>query len=165
MISTNTKDLESERRFLFYIGIKALITYGKHVLILSSGKEELSSTKRKMAFWDLPGGKIEVGEQVEDALRREVSEELGVSKNDLKIGELFDVSVSNFKVSHGQHIPLILVTYICKLNNPGRNFVLSNEHSRYEWVDCKTAARRLAVKFNKSFVRKLQQYDIKALHS
>ena len=73
-------DLESERRFLLYVGIKALILNSKRVLVLSSGKEELSSTNRKRTFWDLPGGKIEAGVQVESALKREVVEEFGIDK-------------------------------------------------------------------------------------
>jgi 8-oxo-dGTP diphosphatase len=151
-------NLESERRFLFYVGIKALIIKDKKILLLSSGKEELSSTMRKRIFWDLPGGKIETGEQIEETLMREVSEETGVSKRDLKIARLFDVSVSNFKISHGQYIPLILVTYICKLKNPSRKFRLSNEHARYEWVDVEVAAARLSAKFNKSFIKKLLEF-------
>ena len=151
-------NLESERRFLFYVGMKALIMKDKRILLLSSGKWELSSTKRKKAFWDLPGGKIEVGEQAEDTVMREVSEELGVKRSDLKIIKLFDVSVSNFKISHGQKIPLILVTYLCKLKNPGRKFKLTNEHAWYEWVDIKTAAKRLSVKFNKGFVKRLLEF-------
>ncbi len=151
-------DLESERKFLFYVGIKALIIKDKKILLLSSGKEELSSTMRKQIFWDLPGGKMEAGEQVEETLMREVSEELGVSKHDLKIIKPFDVSVSNFKISHGQHIPLILMTYICKLKKPERKFKLTNEHAQYEWVNVKNAAVRLSTKFNKSFIVKLLEF-------
>ena len=113
---------------------------------------------RKQIFWDLPGGKMEAGEQVEETLKREVSEELGVSKHDLKIIKPFDASVSNFKISHGQHIPLILMTYICKLKKPERKFKLTNEHAQYEWVNVKNAAVRLSTKFNKSFIVKLLEF-------
>ena len=151
-------DLESERKFLFYVGIKALIIKDKKILLLSSRKEELSSTMRKQIFWDLPGGKMEAGEQVEETLKREVSEELGVSKHDLKIIKLFDASVSNFEISHGQRIPLILVTYICKLKKPERKFKLTNEHAQCEWFNVKNAAVRLSTKFNKSFIVKLLEF-------
>ena len=155
---TYMANLESEKKFLFYVGIKALIIKDKKILLLSSGKEELSSTMRKQIFWDLPGGKMEAGEQVEETLKREVSEELGVSKHDLKIIKLFDVSVSNFKISHGQRIPLILVTYICKLKKPEKKFKLTNEHAQYEWVGVKNAATKLSTKFNKSFTKKLLEF-------
>ena len=150
-------DLEFERKFLFYVGIKALIKHKSKVLLLSSGREELSSTMRRDIFWDLPGGKIEAGEQVEEALRREISEELGIGQ-DLNVKDLFDVSTSNFKVSHDQRIPLILVTYLCELKDSERKFELTDEHAGYEWVDVKTAAERLSAKFNKSFVEKVLEF-------
>ena len=87
-----------------------------------------------------------------------LKEELGVSKHDLKITKLFDISVSNFKISHGQRIPLILVTYICKLKKPEKKFKLTNEHAQYEWVGVKNATTKLSTKFNKSFTKKLLEF-------
>ena len=84
-----------------------------------------------------------------------LKEELGVSKHDLKIIKLFDISVSNFKISHGQRIPLILVTYLCKLKKPEKKFKFTNEHAQYEWVDVKNATTKLSTKFNKNFTKKL----------
>jgi 8-oxo-dGTP diphosphatase len=47
-------------------------------------------------FWALPGGKIDVGETVEEAVVREVKEEIGLKVKILrKIGEYHEIGVSN----------------------------------------------------------------------
>ncbi len=86
-------------------------------------------------------------------LSREVSEELGVPKYALKIGGLFDASVSKLKVQPGKKIPLVLVTFNCKLKEG--KFRLSNEHVKYNWAPVATAAKLLSTKFNNAFIEKL----------
>lgn len=147
--------LFAQRRWLVFLGVKALIVNKGRVLLLSSGPLELSSTMRRRRFWDLPGGKMERGEGIADALAREVSEELGIRKGELMVSDLFDVSLSRFKTSHGMRIPLVLLTYRCGLRNPGRAFRLTGEHASYEWVSPGLAARRLAVKFGQGMANRL----------
>ncbi|KOP67368.1 hypothetical protein AMS62_20570 [Bacillus sp. FJAT-18019] len=48
----------------------------KGIMIDSEGKTLLLKNEREL--WELPGGRIEEGEQPEDALKREVQEELGI---------------------------------------------------------------------------------------
>jgi 8-oxo-dGTP diphosphatase len=142
----------------FFIGVKALIINQKNqVLVLKSGPAELKSTRRKRPFWDLPGGKMKEGENVEQTLRREVSEELGVERNLLQILNIFDASVSNIKIAHGKQIPLMLITYRCKL--PTKKYYLTDEHVKSEWVSIPKAARLLSNKFNKTFIGKLESLN------
>lgn len=146
--------METDARF--FVGVKALIKNNKNeILILKSGPAELKSTKRKTPFWDLPGGKIMVGEtDIKKTVAREVSEELGVPESALKIGRLFDASVSKFKVQHGKRIPLMLVTFECKLK--GSSFKLTEEHERFSWIKAPKAANLLSIKFGDSFIKKLK---------
>ena len=144
----------------FFIGVKALIKNGKNeILILKSGPLELESTKRTKIFWDLPGGKIRKGEQVEETLRREIVEELGIDGSKLQILDIFDASISNIKISHGEEIPLMLITYLCKLPENENNFKLTLEHSEYKWVDIEEARELLSDKFNKAFIDKLDKLN------
>jgi mutator protein MutT len=139
----------------FFIGVKALVKNNRNqILILKSGPLELKSTKRSEEFWDLPGGKIMKGESVEETLRREVSEELGIDDKKLEILNIFDASISNFKISHGQKIPLMLITFLCRLQQENK-FKLTLEHEEYKWASIEEAKKLLSEKFNKAFIDKL----------
>lgn len=137
----------------FFIGVKALIENEKgEILVLNSSPAKMEFAHTKKDFWDLPGGKIKKDEQVEQALRREIEEELGVDGKKLEIIGIFDASVSNMKVSD-HSASLALVTYTCAL--PDSRFKLNPEHSEYRWVPRKEAKKLLSEKFNRTFIDKL----------
>lgn len=69
--------------FHFYLNPKPTTA-----LILENDKREILLTNRKInpqkGWWDLPGGFVEKGEDIENCARREAKEELGVDIYDLK---------------------------------------------------------------------------------
>lgn len=81
--------------------VKALLKHQNKFLIL---REEL----HKGDIWDLPGGKIEYGESPQQALRREVKEEL-----DLNIDIKKSVGVWYFFSQNSKH-QVICHTFLCE---------------------------------------------------
>ncbi len=142
----------------FQIGIKALITNAKgEILLLKAGEEELRYVKKP--FWDLPGGRIQPGATIEETLKREVNEELGIEKKDIRVLNIFDATVSNFKIiRYTPPLSLMLIVYRCKLNS-NKKFRLSKEHSAYEWISISRAKMLLKEKFPKEFITKLSKLD------
>jgi 8-oxo-dGTP diphosphatase len=136
------------REKLFQVGIKALITdkEGK-ILLLDSGDWHHKHQKR---HWDIPGGRIKEGSNVLETLQREVQEETGVKK--IINPEFFTAIESNFKdMPIGGHmVGLLLMVY--RLTIPENSKInLSEEHSGYEWVEPKEAAKRLTYKYPPEF--------------
>ena len=137
---------------LFQIGVKALITNHKdEVLVLDSGDWHL---KHQTQHWDIPGGRIQEGHTVLETLQREVEEETGIKE--IIDPEFFTAAVSNFKdiPVDGHKVGLLLMVYKVKIpeNSPLK---LSHEHSGFEWVGRKEAAKRLAYKYPSEFTKLL----------
>lgn len=80
--------------------------------------------------WEFPGGKIQDNESKEEALKREIKEELNADINVDKYLTTIEYDYPNFH--------LIMHTYICSLNN-NVEFVYHNndelEHDNMVWLD------------------------------
>ena len=70
--------------------------------------------------WEFPGGKIENGENLEDALIREIKEELDT---EITVLRQFDRSTTG---------EIDLVTFVCDL--AGAKPIQSTDHSELRWV-------------------------------
>lgn len=79
--------------------------------------------------WEFPGGRIEFGEHLEDALKRELMEELSVE--DVRIGNIIDAR--DFAVSKDEaDYQFVVVVYECFFDD--KKIDISDEHSAYEWI-------------------------------
>ncbi len=74
--------------------------------------------------WEFPGGKVESGEKPEDALVREIKEELNA---DIKVGELLHIVEYDYPKFH-----LSMNCYICELMSEEIELI---EHEAAKWLD------------------------------
>jgi 8-oxo-dGTP pyrophosphatase MutT (NUDIX family) len=98
---------------MFPVSVKGvLVTSGDKVVLVLNDRGE----------WELPGGRIELGESPEGCLAREIEEELGVTAT---VGEPIDSYL--FEVVPGRHV--FIVTYSCSTEGA---FLprLSHEHNQ-----------------------------------
>jgi mutator protein MutT len=77
--------MENER---IHIGVYGVAKRKDKIALILKGRGPYTG------MLDLPGGKIEYGESVEECLKREIKEELGVEVSDFKLRKVLQNSVS-----------------------------------------------------------------------
>ena len=83
--------------------------------IVINEKDEVLMVKANHGGWVFPGGQVEVGENVIDAVKREVMEETGV---EIKVGEVFCISSNTCKYpgyNGVKEVPTkIMLDFLCR---------------------------------------------------
>ena len=108
---------------ILQVGVKLLIKNenGGYLFI-----RRASSFKTGPQKWDIPGGRIEPGEALLDALKREVTEETGMELE--KVESLLDAQ-DIFVPEKDLHV--VRLTYIGFATG---DVTLSDEHDTYKWM-------------------------------
>jgi 8-oxo-dGTP pyrophosphatase MutT (NUDIX family) len=96
----------------FPISVKGVVVLDGRVLLLKNERDE----------WELPGGKLEVGEEPERCVAREVAEEVGWQ---VETGPILDAWL--YHIFEGRDV--FIVTYGCHLDAAAAPPMLSAEHS------------------------------------
>jgi 8-oxo-dGTP diphosphatase len=109
------------------IAAKAVIVKDGKVLILREAATYSEGTQR--GRYQLPGGRVEIGEHFEDALLREVREETG-----LDVAIEYPLYVGEWRpVIKGMPNQIIGIFFVCTPTSS--QVTLSDEHDDYQWID------------------------------
>lgn len=100
----------------FNIGVKAMILQDNRLLLLK---------RRDHGVWEVPGGRINVGESLEETLCREIPEELPGARL-IAINRLLHAEQTDFKLPNGNS--LMLLFYDVEVELPPTSH-LSEEHT------------------------------------
>ena len=106
------------------VGVGALIIKGDKILLVERGKQPLKG------YWSIPGGLLEVGEQLADAVVRETKEETGLDVKPVSVVEIFERILRDTKGVAEYHY--VLIDYLCKVT--GGELKASDDAENVEWV-------------------------------
>jgi mutator protein MutT len=104
--------------------VGALIFEDGNILLVERGKEPLKG------YWSIPGGIVETGEKLEDAVRREVVEETGLDVEPYCMFEIFERIMPDGEGKPEYHY--VLMDYLCR--RIGGEPTAASDASRVEWV-------------------------------
>ena len=101
--------------------VAAIIVKGDHVFATQRGYGDFKG------WWEFPGGKIEAGECPQEALRREIMEEL---EAEIVVGDLLETVEWDYPAFH-----LTMHCFICSLQSESLHL---NEHADSAWLTKET---------------------------
>lgn len=105
----------------FKLVVRALIKNDKgEILILKRSIRSRSNP----GLWELPGGKVEPGEDFEQALIREIKEETSL---DVSLNHAIGVAQQNHPHRHSVHL-------IMKVDVKSGELKISDEHEEFQWA-------------------------------
>ena len=94
------------------VGVGAIILDGDRVLLVKRGQPP------SQGKWSIPGGLVHLGERIEDALRREVMEECGVSVRPLGLCGVIDrvrLAPTNGLEPARVHYHYVIIDYVAAI--------------------------------------------------
>lgn len=113
-----------------------------------SGQILLIRGKKFKNRYVIPGGHIEIGETMEEALRREVREETGLKINKIKI---IGLQEAIFPEHHINSRHFIYIDFLCQAE-PGE-VVLNHESEEFIWINPEEALEIPLETYTKGLIR------------
>lgn len=135
--------------------VYSMMYVSAHAFFLNEKGETLvlqrcENNKYKPLKWDIPGGKLLCGEDVETALKREVSEETGLVVT--KIYKPLSVFVNT------EQIPLredVQIVFQCDVLETTNIRIHTTEHLQYKWVRPEKLSGLDCMDYLKDFIKKV----------
>jgi 8-oxo-dGTP diphosphatase len=90
------------------VGVGGIVVHDGHVLLVRRGSEPLKGK------WSIPGGLVEVGEKLQEALEREIKEETGIKVEATHMMGLFE-RIQRDPEDGRVRYHYVIVDYLCEL--------------------------------------------------
>lgn len=96
------------------VGTQPIILTGACVLLIDPSGRLLMQQRTDNGLWGLPGGSMELGEELREVASRELYEEVGLTANQLELFDVFSGPDLYYKYPNGDEVYNVVTAYICK---------------------------------------------------
>jgi len=90
-------------------------------------------------YYCIPGGRVEIGEKIGDAVIREAKEEVGL---DIKVIQFLCVADAIFPKEFFKKRHFIFLDYLCRIGKDQTPKLDGDELQSYEWIDLKSSLKK-----------------------
>jgi 8-oxo-dGTP pyrophosphatase MutT (NUDIX family) len=112
--------MDKYKPYVVPVSIKGVVIDGNKVWLRKNERNE----------WELPGGKMDEGEQPEETIIRELEEELGFV---IKPVEILNSHLYTIEVLQDESRGVMVISYLCNLIEKVGNFELEGEAGKAEF--------------------------------
>ena len=109
------------------LGVGAVILNDKNQILLMKRSKKLADHRTTVGMWSIPGGEVEFGEKVTDAIKREVKEELGIDIFIEKVIGHWDQILPKTKVHWHS------VTFLCRIKKDTPKILELHKFDELKW--------------------------------
>ena len=106
------------------------------LIVNDEGKVLLCESHKWPNIFTVPGGHVELGETFEEALRREIKEEVGL---DVKVNELLSIQQVIYPREFWKKAHFVFLDFLCRAEGCQEVRIDGNEIQSTIWVDPKEA--------------------------
>ena len=135
------------KKKIMYVSAVALLDWQAKVLISHRSEDHLVLPN----FWEFPGGKIKINENPDDAVVREIKEELSLDI-DKKLLKPFSFNTHTYKNVYVDDLDVVIFFYICR---SWKGTPLSNENKKILWIEIDKLKNYKLLPGNSKFILEL----------
>lgn len=106
-----TEYIKSMRKL---VGPKPILQCGASVILVNDKNEILLQRRRDNGCWGYHGGSVELDEVVEEAAKRELFEETGLTAEALELFGVFSGPDTHYIYPNGDEVSNVDVVYVCR---------------------------------------------------
>jgi 8-oxo-dGTP pyrophosphatase MutT (NUDIX family) len=135
------------------VGHRPLMMVGTATLIVDADNRLLMMKRSDNGSWGLPGGGVELGEELMSAASRELREETGLEADELRLFGVFSGPKFFYRYPNGDEVFGVMIVYLAHAWHG--EVCLNDEHTEWGWF----AAADIPVDLNPLIIPLIEKFN------